>query len=141
MAPQHSMAQGVSGPTVSDSKVGYIDNAIPGNMFRLRYDTAYNLNRPSRAEFFYAQNAPLGPGVPLPERSIDYQDASAYAEVALLPQFSVFLDLPTRFLNPEINANSAGLSDLVRRRNESSFDGSRGRQQRPMGTRARSGDG
>ena len=38
-----------------DSSVGYIDTAIPGNVFRLRFDTAYNNNRPNRAEFFYAK--------------------------------------------------------------------------------------
>ena len=52
------------GPTVGDSRVGYIDNAIPGNIFRLRYDTAYNNRRPNRAEFFWPRGAPLGPGVP-----------------------------------------------------------------------------
>jgi hypothetical protein len=112
LVPKWSSAQGISGPTVGDSKVGYIDSAIPGNVFRLRYDTAYNFNRPSRAEFFYAQNAPAGPGLPLPERSVDYQDISAYGEIALLPSFSAFVDLPVRFLNPDINDNTAGFSDM-----------------------------
>ena len=41
LAPHCVLAQGVGRPSVSDSNVGYIDNAIPGNIFRLRYDTAY----------------------------------------------------------------------------------------------------
>src|SRR5438874_12373343 len=54
--------QGEGGPTVSNSTVGYIDNAIPGNVVRFRYDSAYNNNSPSRGEFFYART---GRGLPL----------------------------------------------------------------------------
>jgi len=111
-SPYCVFAQGTSGPVVTDSKVGYIDSAIPGNVFRVRYDSSYNNRRPSRAELFYAQGAPLGPGLPLPEPRVDYQDFSAYAEFTLLPQFSAFLELPARFLNPDVNANSSGLADL-----------------------------
>lgn len=105
-------AQGVGGPVVSDSRVGYIDGAIPGTQFRVRFDAAYNNRRPSRAEFFYAQTAPRGPGLPGPEPSVDYQDLSAYAEVAVWPRLSGFLEVPTRFLNPDVNANAAGLADM-----------------------------
>jgi hypothetical protein len=110
--PTQSLAQGVGGPVVSDSRVGYIDGAIPGTQFRTRFDAAYNNRRPSRAEFFYAQTAPLGPGLPVPEPSVDYQDLSAYAEVAVWPRLSGFLEVPTRFLNPDVNANAAGLADM-----------------------------
>ncbi len=34
---------------------GYVENAIPQTMFRMRYDSARNDNRPDRAEFFYSQ--------------------------------------------------------------------------------------
>jgi hypothetical protein len=111
-APAHVSAQGVGGPVVSDSRVGYIDGAIPGTQFRVRFDTAYNNRRPSRAEFFYAQTAPRGPGLPVPEPSVDYQDLSAYAEVAVWPRLSGFLEVPTRFLNPDVNANATGLADM-----------------------------
>lgn len=112
LLPPLARAQGTSGPTTSDSKVGYIDNAIPGTLLRLRADAAYNNRRPSRAEFFYAQTAPGGPGLRATERSVDYQDVAAYGEVAFDQRFSVFLDVPTRFLNPDVNSDSAGLSDL-----------------------------
>jgi hypothetical protein len=112
LAPPPLFAQGTSGPIVSDSKVGYIDAAIPGDVFRLRYDTTYNNRRPSRAEFFYAQTAPAGPGLPFPEPGVDYQDFSAYAELTLLPRLSTFVEVPTRILNPDVNANTAGLGDL-----------------------------
>jgi hypothetical protein len=110
--PHGVFAQGTSGPIVTDSKVGYIDSAIPSNVLRMRYDTTYNNRRPTRAEFFYAQGATQGPGLPLPERSVDYQDFTVYTETVILPQFSVFLEAPTRFLNPDLNANSAGLGDV-----------------------------
>src|SRR5437764_14095517 len=84
-------AQGTSGPSSSDSKVGYIDSALLMNQFRLRYDAGYNLNASTRAEWFYAKTAP-GPGLPRPESRIDYQDLSAYFEGKVAPRFSVFLD-------------------------------------------------
>jgi hypothetical protein len=112
LLPRGVFAQGTSGPIVTDSKVGYIDSAIPSDVARMRYDTSYNNRRPTRAEFFYAQGAPQGPGLPLPERSVDYQDFSVYAETVLLPQFSAFLEVPTRFLNADLNANSGGLGDV-----------------------------
>jgi hypothetical protein len=107
-----AFAQGTSGPIVTDSKVGYIDSAIPADLFRLRYDSSYNNRRPTRAEFLYAQGAPGGPGWPLPETSVDYQELFACAELVILPRFSAFLEVPARFLNPDINANTAGLGDM-----------------------------
>jgi hypothetical protein len=105
-------AQGTSGPVVSDSKVGYIDSALLGNVFRLRFDAAYNNRRPNRADFFYAPGPPFGPGLPLPERNVDYQDLMAYVEAAWTDRFSAFVEIPVRFLNPDLNANTAGLADL-----------------------------
>ena len=34
---------------------GYIDSAIIRSRVRVRYDSAYNLNSPDMAEFFYAK--------------------------------------------------------------------------------------
>lgn len=98
--------------TGSESSVGYIDNAIPTSQVRLRYDAVSDNNRPTRAEFFYARGAPFGPGLPLPEPQVDYQDVSAYLEAAATERLSGFLEVPVRFLDPEVNANTAGLSDL-----------------------------
>ncbi len=101
-----------SGPATSDSSVGYIDNAIPGSMVRFRFDSAYDLRRPNRSEFFYAPGPPIGDGLLLAERSIDYQEVSVYAEALVCEGVSVFVDVPWHFLNPELNDNSAGLSDV-----------------------------
>ena len=112
LALSSARAQGTTGPRVSDSTVGYIDAAIPGDLFRLRFDAAYDFTRATRAEFFYARAHPLGPGLPRPEPSVDYQELSAYLEVAPSDRFSAFVELPWRFLNPELNANANGFSDM-----------------------------
>ena len=98
------------------SATGYIDNAIPFTNFRLRFDAAYDDNRPDRANFFYAQcgcnNGLHGPGPNKPETRVDYQDLSSYLELALDNRASAFIEVPVRFLNPEQNANASGLSDI-----------------------------
>jgi hypothetical protein len=95
---------------------GYLDSAIPKTTFRLRYDAGFDLNRPDRASYFYgawselsfhphginnggvffAANAP-GPNI-LPGH-VNYQEASAYQEVAFGNRFSVFAEGPYRFIN------------------------------------------
>src|SRR5262245_40773719 len=62
------------------SRVGYIDNAIPLDLFRFRFDAGYHFTRPNRAEFFYAQSQPGGPGLPKPEVQVDYQEFNFYVE-------------------------------------------------------------
>jgi hypothetical protein len=98
--------------SVSDSSVGYIDSAIPANLFRLRFDAAYNDREPTRAEFFYPRSAPLGPGLPVPEPRVNYQELSTYLEMLTTERLSVFVNLPARFLDPEVNPSHAGFSDL-----------------------------
>lgn len=105
-------AQGTSGPRVSDSSVGYIDPAIPGNIFRLRFDDSFNDNRPTRAEFFYPKGGPLGPGLPIPEPSVDFQELSTYLEMTATDRLSAFINLPVRVLEPAIGPDHQGFSDL-----------------------------
>jgi hypothetical protein len=110
--PYDSGDLGAGALTTIDSAVGYIDNAIPGNLLRLRFDAAYGANRATRDEFFYARGGPLGPGLPLPEVNDDYQELSVYIEKLICPTFSAFIDLPVRFLNPTINSDHSGFGDL-----------------------------
>lgn len=112
LAPRPADAQPAGGPVVRDGNVGYIDNPIPGTLFRMRVDAGYNNPSANRAEFIYAQSQPGGPGFPRPERSIDAQDISCYFEAAAGQRLSGFLDVPWRLINPEVNANAAGFSDL-----------------------------
>jgi len=109
---------GLEGGAGTPSTIGgaYIQNAAPVTMFRLRFDAGYNDNRPDRAEFFYAKcgcfGTPDAHGPPLAETKVDYQELSSYLEYAITPRFSVYGDIPVRWINPEVNANAAGLSDV-----------------------------
>lgn len=114
-------AVGGEGVAVAASNVGYIDPALPQNVFRFRFDAAYDNNRPDRAEFFYAKCGcfrtavppdPKAAGPPLPETRVDYQDFTAYGELAYNHRVSAFLEIPVRLLNPEQNNNTSGLADI-----------------------------
>jgi hypothetical protein len=103
------------GPTVGLN--GYIENAAPVTMARIRFDSAYGNNRPDRGNFFYAKcgcfrPAPDALGPPLPEKNIDYQELISSGEFAFNRRMSAFFDIPVRFLNPDVNANAAGLGDI-----------------------------
>ncbi len=99
-------------PPIIDSRSGYVDPAIPGNVLRLRYDSAYRNNQPTRGEYFYARNAPEGPGLPLDERKVDYQDLSLYVERLFGQRLSAFVELPYRMANFDVNEDHAGLGDM-----------------------------
>jgi hypothetical protein len=109
----------------------YVESAIPLTQYRLRYDAADGDNRPDRADFFYPKcgcfrfvppalggdpRAP-GPGTGIASR-VNYQELSNYVEVAPIPQFSVFADIPVRwvdifFTDPTLkNETHQGLSDI-----------------------------
>jgi hypothetical protein len=98
----------VQAQTGAEGSAGYVENAVPATQFRLRFDAAYQDNRPDRAEFFW----PGPPGPPLPETRVDWQEIRSYLELALGDRLSVFAEVPVRFVNPDINANAGGLSDV-----------------------------
>lgn len=106
------------GPDGGRNGGGYIENAVPNSQLRLRFDSGYGNNRPDRGNFFYAKCGCFRPardaiGPPLPERNVDYQELVASAEYAFTNRFSAFVDLPTRFINPDANRNDAGLGDIA----------------------------
>jgi hypothetical protein len=119
---------GVEGSLAAQAHApGYIDWAVPRTMFRLRLDSAFDNNRPDRAEFLYAQCGCAGgpgPGVvgppPTVNGSVDYQEVRAYLEVASDSGFSVFGEVPVRFLqtsaDPDLpfedTGDANGFSDL-----------------------------
>jgi hypothetical protein len=105
----------------------YVDNALPITQYRLRFDAAYDDNRPDRADFFYPKcgcfrvngmdpNAP-GPGAD-PAKRVNFQELSNYVEIALNPRFSVFGDIPVRWVDISFkdpgfdNEHHSGLSDI-----------------------------
>src|SRR5262249_42377113 len=136
---------------------GYIDSAVIRTRFRQRYDAAYDMNTPDRAEFFYPKcgcfgnlqnfaqflsigtrngrpfingidaaraagwdpralgpqhpaNRPLAAGGG--QTRVDYQEISSYLEIAANRTTSGFIEVPARFLNPTLNRNTYGFSDM-----------------------------
>jgi len=112
LVPGSVHAQGTGGPSGSDSRVGYIDPAIPASLFRLRFDDAFNDRRPTRAEFFYAKGRPSGPGLAEPEGRVDFQELMSYLEFAPGEHFSGFVELPVRFVQFQDDPNQSGFSDM-----------------------------
>lgn len=117
-SPSFGSAQSGAGAGDAIALGGYIDNARPVTMFRLRGDFAYKNNRPDRAEFFYPKcgcfGTPDAKGPPAsePDTNIDYQEILPYFEYAVTPNLSFFVTVPVRFINPTLNRNAAGLSDV-----------------------------
>lgn len=95
---------------------GYLDNPIPITTFRLRFDAAYGMNHPDRAEYFYGAWGELGfhphgiqgkgvffdphaiGPVVLPS-NVNFQQPDMYLEYAFLNRFSAFVDAPYRVIN------------------------------------------
>ena len=46
------------------------------------------------------------------ERNVDYQEFRTYMEWAPFERLSGFVDVPVRIINPEVNINASGFSDL-----------------------------
>jgi hypothetical protein len=122
-------------PKAEGSMVGYIDDAIIGSQIRIRFDAAFNDPFPDRSEFFYGKcacyqqlakadpaaydpNAPgPGPGVPT---NLNFQQLYLFGEYAPKSRFSVFFELPFRWIQPQgfVNTgftpfgNQGGVSDV-----------------------------
>jgi hypothetical protein len=110
---------------------GYIDSAVPRSNIRLRYDDAYDMNRPDRAEYFYPQcgcwffkslksfptrqqftaGRAFGPAQPNGKIN-NYQEYSTYVEYAPLAHFSVFAEVPVRYIDPQANRQAVGFGDM-----------------------------
>ncbi|HXC31756.1 MAG TPA: hypothetical protein VNZ56_04735 [Verrucomicrobiae bacterium] len=98
-------------PTIQDIKVGYLDSAIIGSGIRFRFDAAFKMIDPDRAEYFYAKCGcyadipngapPLfdayapGPG-PGNATEINFMQAYLSGELAVTPRLSVFAEVPVR---------------------------------------------
>lgn len=113
----------INRPPIEGSMVGYIDNAIVGSQIRFRMDAGFDDNRPDRAEFFYAQCGcnPGGPPGPQPGlvTHLNFQQLYMRAEYAPVKRFSVFAEVPVRWVQPQnfvpnlgSFTNQAGISDV-----------------------------
>ncbi len=97
---------------INESNVGVIDSALPRTMMRLRFDAGFHITQPARAETYFAKPGVLGGrGLGPIEKNLVYHDFSLYGEYALVPEFSTFVEVPYRFLNPDINPNTRGPGD------------------------------
>lgn len=93
-----------SGPPLEGSMVGYIDDPIVGSQIRIRMEAGFKDNAPDRAEFFYPQCGcnPGGPGPsPGASNNINFQQLYFLAEYAPVGRFSVFTEVPIRWIQPQ----------------------------------------
>jgi hypothetical protein len=109
-----------SGAGTFTSPGGYLDDAIPQTLFRLRYEARYGINEFDRAQYMYAtwrelsfhlhpllnNGAVQGTFIDTKARgsqifasNLDDQTVSAYMEVALNKRLSVFANVPERFVH------------------------------------------
>lgn len=109
-------AHSVDAQETSDSSGGYIDDALVRSRIRFRFDAGFDMNRPDRAEFFYASwaeltdhqhaikntnqtvNAPHNRGPVIAPQFVNYQDISTYLELNCNERMSVFCELPFRLV-------------------------------------------
>ena len=114
-------------PPIEASMVGYIDDAIVGSQIRLRFDAGFDNNRPDRAEFFYAacgcNGSPAAGPAPGLVLHLNFQQLYMRAEYAPAARFSLFAEVPIRWVQPQVFdsrtipstggfGNQAGLSDV-----------------------------
>jgi hypothetical protein len=99
--------------SINDTFVSFIDSAVPRNAFGLRFDAAYNNRQPMRATYLFAKGGlPNSTGFPLPETRVDTLELTSSAEFSLTSWFSLFMEAPYRWIDPEVNANQSGAADM-----------------------------
>jgi len=107
--------------------VGYVDDAIVASQLRVRFDAGFKDNAPDRAEFFYPQCGCNGGGAPGPKpgasNDMNFQQLYLQAEYAPVHRFSVFTEVPFRWIQPQsfipdtfagttTFSNQSGISDV-----------------------------
>jgi len=121
--------RGTGGPRRRGSMVGYIDDPVVSSKVRVRFDVGRHSHTPDRAEFFYAKcgcyrdlavtnpaydpnAAGPGPGI---VSDLNFQQFYVEGEYAATNRFSVFGELPLRWLQPQSSGafgKQSGVSDL-----------------------------
>lgn len=112
-------------PRRRGSMVGYIDNPILESKVRIRFDHATQNTVPDRAEYFYAKcgcyrglgNHPLvDPEAPGPGDTIvtdlGFQQLYLEGEYLATPQFSIFAEVPLRWIQPQTFAGPDDLGQI-----------------------------
>lgn len=99
------------------SGASHVESALVGNRLIQRYDLGWSMTHPDRAEYYMARSRAIpgvlgAGGLRKPETSVDAQELSTYLETAFCQRFSVFMELPERFLNPDQNRDYYGFGDF-----------------------------
>jgi hypothetical protein len=111
-----------SGGKRRPSMVGYVNDSDIQTGVRVRYDSAWEVQAPDRAEFFYAKcgcyrglaptNPAYDPDAPGPGPGVvtdlKFKQLLVLGEYAFSPRASAFATLPVRFLRPEEFAPGSG---------------------------------
>ena len=92
-------------PPLEGSMVGYVDDAIVGSQFRIRFDAGFKDNAPDRAEFFYPQCGCNGGRAPGPQpgasNNINFQQLYFQGEYSPVRRLSVFTEVPIRWIQSQ----------------------------------------
>jgi hypothetical protein len=99
---------------VADSAF-FLDAARPVTQMRLRWDSAFDVKHPDRAEYFWPRQRTdpsqlgggIGKGPTGIARTVDYQELSLYTEAAA-GAFGLSVEVPYRHLEPEPSGLPAG---------------------------------
>lgn len=112
---------GAGQPRSADQGIGYervasalfeMETTQPMNQYAFRVDAARDWRLADRAETLWARPGSLGGAGPAAvEPSVDYQDFRIVWELGG-PKFSTKTVIPIRVVDPTVNANTAGLSDM-----------------------------
>jgi hypothetical protein len=100
-------------PPDYESSVSFIDSAIPMTQVKLLVDCNYGDRVPTRDAYLFPKSGlPGSPGWQTPETNVDWQRLVSYIEIAYQSMFSGFVELPTVWVNPEVNPNDWGMGDI-----------------------------
>ena len=105
---------------IDASMVGYIDPSAVQTEVRVRFDAGFNAPRPDSAEYFYAGCNGAIPCIGGIQRTLNFQQLYINAEYAPLKHFSVFVEVPFRWVQPFFIPNTGpptltsggGISDV-----------------------------
>jgi hypothetical protein len=115
--PQATKPSSESKTTIPGTMVAYVDSAIIGSQVRIRFDDAFHDSAPDRAEFFYPQcsctnvNGAPGPNFPGASGNINFQQIYLEAEYAPVSRFSIFTEVPFRWIEPQPGSFLTGSYD------------------------------
>jgi hypothetical protein len=115
--PKHTSAAAVPKPMkrtrIDGSMVGYIDDSTVTSEVRVRFDAGFNDPRPDRAEYFYAGSTTQSPSTDAIQRKLNFQELYLNAEYAPVQRFSVFFQLPFRWIQPTFFQSTTATPDLT----------------------------